>query len=715
LNLRKLLILLALIGLVAAFFALDLGRFLSLEDFKSRQQALYAAREASPLQSAAVFFLFYVLVTGLSLPGATVLTVASGAIFGLAMGTLLSSFGSAVGACLAFLSSRYLLRDWVQLHWGQRLAAINRGVERDGAFYLLTLRLVPAFPFFLVNLVMGLTPIRLSTFYWVSQLGMLAGTVIYVNAGRELARIDSLGAILSPRMLLALALLGLLPLLARALLGWVRNRRVYAGWTRPRRFDRNIVVIGAGSAGLVTSYIAAAVRARVTLIEKHKMGGDCLNTGCVPSKALIRSAKLAHQLSQAGEFGLEVGSVKVDFGAVMERIQRVIQTVEPHDSVERYTKLGVDCLEGEARIVSPWSVEIKTSEGTQSLTARNIVISAGARPAVPAIAGLAEIGYWTSDTIWNLRKLPGRLLVLGAGPIGCELAQCFARFGSKVVQVDRGGQLLSREDAEISRRLAHRFQTEGIELLFDHQPQEFRLVEGRKLLVCMHAGQRVELEFDELLVCLGRTANTEGYGLEELGIGLSPSKTVAVNEFLETKYPNILACGDVAGPYQFTHVAAHQAWFAAVNSLFGDFRKFAVDYSVIPWCTFTDPEVARVGLNEKDADRLGVAYEVTNYDLQDLDRAIADGAAEGVVKVLTVPGKDKILGVTIVGQHAGDLLAEYVLAMRHGLGLNQILSTIHSYPTWAEANKFAAGEWKKNHKPELVLSWLERFHSWRRG
>ena len=712
---KKVWLVLFLLILAAVFFGLDLGHYLRLEELQARQEVLSTWSQAHRFQSALWFLLIYVLVTGLMVPGATLLTLVGGALFGVLWGTVLVSFASTFGATLAFLVSRYLLRDWVRDRFGDRLQAIHQGMERDGPFYLFSLRLVPVFPFFLVNLLMGLTSVRSWTFYWVSQLGMLPATLVYVNAGRELSHLKSLRGIVSPRLLLAFTLLGALPLVGRWLLARHRQHQVYRGWTRPPRFDRNIVVIGAGSAGLVTAYIAAAVRARVTLIEKHKMGGDCLNTGCVPSKALIRSAKVAHQLRTAESFGISAGEVRVDFAQVMERIQSIIRAVEPHDSVERYTQLGVECLQGEARIVTPWSVEIKTPQGVSTLTTRHIVIAAGARPTIPPIPGLQQVNYWTSDTIWELRRLPKRLLVLGGGPIGCELAQCFARLGSEVVQVDRNSQLLKREDPEISERLADRFRSEGIRVLLDHSGREFAREGERQWLICEHAGETLEVEFDDVLIALGRTPNTKGYGLEELGIAPEPHQNLAVNEFLQTRFPNILACGDVAGPYQFTHTAAHQAWFAAVNSLFGEVRKFAVDYSVIPWATFTDPEVARVGLNEKDAQRLGKPYEVTTYDLKDLDRAIADGSAHGVVKVLTVPGRDKILGVTLVGEHAGDILAEYVLAMRHGLGLNQILSTIHTYPTLAEANKFAAGEWKKNHKPESLLRWVEKFHSWRRG
>ncbi|MBS2036053.1 FAD-dependent oxidoreductase [bacterium] len=711
----KILLALALLALALLLHRSGLLAWLNLAQLQAHLSQLHQLRDAHPLTSGLVFFTLYVLVAGLSLPGATLLTLAGGAIFGLAYGTLLVSFASSLGATGSFAASRYFLRDWVQSRWGSSLGSVHRGLDRDGPFYLFTLRLVPAFPFFLVNLMMGLTPMPISTFYWVSQLGMIPGTLVYVNAGMELASLQSLSGILSSRLILAFTLLGLLPWAGRWLQEQVRLHRLYGRFSRPRKFDRNILVIGAGSAGLVTAYIAAAVRAKVTLVEKHKMGGDCLNTGCVPSKTLIQSAKLAHSLTQAQEFGVTLQAPGVDFGAVMERVHKVIAQVEPHDSVERYTGLGVECIQGRARFISPWEVEIECSQGTQRLSARHIVIATGARPTLPAVPGLSDLNYWTSDTIWNLRQLPARLLVLGAGPIGCELAQSFARLGSKVVMVDQGERLLRREDPEISWRLAEQLRAEGLDLRLCHRPLEFGRQDGVGWLRCEHQGQEVRLEFDEVLCAVGRTANTRGFGLEELGVQIRANQTLAVNDFLETNYPNILACGDVAGPYQFTHVAAHQAWFAAVNSLFGGLRRFRADYSVIPWATFTDPEVARVGLNEQEARQQGVAYEVTRYDLEGLDRAIADGTNQGEVKVLTVPGRDKILGVTIVGPRAGDLLAEFVLAMRHGLGLNQILSTIHIYPTMAEANKYVAGEWKKAHKPERVLAWLEKFHNWMRG
>jgi pyruvate/2-oxoglutarate dehydrogenase complex dihydrolipoamide dehydrogenase (E3) component/uncharacterized membrane protein YdjX (TVP38/TMEM64 family) len=706
----RLLLVVMIAALIAAFFIFGLEQYV-FNYVKSQQAAIDDFYTAHPLGTTALYFAIYVALTSLSFPGATVLTLAGGAIFGLLWGTVIVSFASSLGATAAFLAARFVLRDPIQARFGDKLAAINRGVKKDGAFYLFTLRLVPVFPFFVINLVMGLTPIGTWTYYWVSQIGMLAGTIVYVNAGTEIARIESLQGILSPGLIVSFTLLGIFPLVAKWIVNGVKARRVYAQWTRPARFERNLVVIGAGSAGLVTAYIAAALKSKVTLIEKHRMGGDCLNTGCVPSKALIRSARLLSHIRRAPEFGIKSAHAEFDFADVMERVQRVIKTVEPHDSVERYTRLGVECLTGEAKITSPWTVTV----GEKTLTTRNIVIAAGSRPLVPPIPGIEDVGYVTSDTIWGLRELPRRLVVLGGGPIGCELAQCFARFGSQVTQVEMLPRILMREDPEISDRVLARFHAEGINVLTSHRAGQFRIENGRKILICGHGGKDVEIEFDLLLCAVGRVANTGGYGLEELGIPVTETRTIETNEFLQTIYPNIYACGDVAGPFQFTHTAAHQAWYAAVNALFGDVKKFKADYSVIPWATFTDPEIARVGLNEQDATQQGIAYEVTTYGIDDLDRAIVDGEAHGVVKVLTVPGKDKILGATIVGEHAGELLAEFVTAMRHGLGLNKILGTIHIYPTFAEANKYAAGAWKRAHKPRILLQWIERYHAWKRA
>ncbi len=713
--------LIGVIGLVAVWLSLDLGRHLSLESVQARQAELLAWRESRPLQAGLVFLAAYVAVAALSLPGAVPMTLLAGAVFGLGWGTLIVSFASSIGATLAFLASRGLLAGWVQSRFGDRLAALHEGIARDGAYYLFTLRLVPVLPFVVINLAMGVTRLRTWTFYWVSQLGMLAGTLVYVNAGTQLGGITSLSGIVSPGVLGSLVLLGVFPWVARQGVDLLRARQVYAGHRRPARFDRNLIVIGGGSAGLVTAYIAAAIKAKVTLVEQHALGGDCLNTGCVPSKALIRSAKFVAQVSRAREFGMRSAQVDIDFAAVMERVQRVITAIEPHDSVERYTGLGVDVAQGRARIVSPWEVEITHADGSvQTLTTRAIVIAAGARPFVPPIPGLDRLGpkeLLTSDNVWQLRERPARLVVLGGGPIGSELTQAFARLGSQVTQVEQAGRILVREDEDVSQAVTERFRAEGITVLTGHKAERVEVGGGTdgtdKWLVASTDGREVRIPFDALLVAVGRVANLQGYGLQELGV--RTGRTVEVNGYLQTNFPNIYAAGDVAGPYQFTHVAAHQAWYAAVNALFDPLRKFKADYRVIPWATFVEPEVARVGLNEQEARERNVPHEVTRYGIDDLDRAIADGEAHGFVKVLTVPGRDTILGVTLVGEHAADLLAEYVLAMKHGIGLNKILGTIHTYPTLAEANKYAAGNWKRAHAPQALLAWVARFHAWRRG
>ncbi|MBB3047282.1 pyruvate/2-oxoglutarate dehydrogenase complex dihydrolipoamide dehydrogenase (E3) component/uncharacterized membrane protein YdjX (TVP38/TMEM64 family) [Litorivivens lipolytica] len=705
-----------LIALLAVLlFVFDVGQYLRLAYLQAQLGAIQDTVAAKPLLSSAAFFALYVLVTALSLPGATIMTLAAGAIFGLLHGVLLASFAASVGATLAFLVTRYLLKDAVQEKFATRLKAINQGIERDGALYLFTLRLVPIFPFFIINLLMGLTPLRTWTFYWISQIGMLPGAIVYVNAGTQLSQISSPAGLLSAELLMAFVLLALLPWFGKAIVNRLQALRVYRGWQKPKNFDRNLIVIGAGSAGLVSAYIAATVKASVTLIERHKMGGDCLNTGCVPSKTLIKSAQVRHLAASAPRFGLKPLAPEADFGAIMQRVHKVIERIEPHDSVERYSELGVDCRSGEARLISPWDVEIRAEDGQiERLSARNIIIASGARPLVPPFPGLDEVGYLTSDSLWEIDDNPGRLLVLGGGPIGCELAQAFVRLGAEVTQVEMLPRILPREDEDVAAAAADGLRRDGVNLLTGHKAVRFALEDGVKVLYAEQRGETVRLVFDHVLVAIGRKANVEGFGLDTLGVELRDNGTLAVNDYLQTRYPNIYACGDVTGPYQFTHVAAHQAWYAAVNSLFGRFKKFRVDYSVIPWATFISPEIARVGLNEQDAKAQNIAYEVTRYGIDDLDRAIADGSDEGFVKVLTAEGSDRILGVTIVGAHAGDLIAEYVLAMKHRIGLKKILGTIHIYPTLAEANKYAAGEWGKAHAPQKLLQWVERFHRWQR-
>lgn len=710
---KRLLIIAALAALVAAYFFFGLGDYLTVEGIKQVAGDVGAYYERNPAQVIVGFFFVYVAVAAASLPGAAVMTLAAGALFGVLVGTIIVSFASTLGATLAFLASRYVLRDGIEARFGERLRTVNQGLESDGAFYLFTIRMIPLFPFFVVNLVMGLTRIGTWTFAWVSQIGMLLGTIVYVNAGTQLARIDSLSGIASPAVLASFALLGIAPWFAKAIIGWIKRRKVYAGFNRPKSFDRNLVVIGAGSAGLVSALIAATVKAKVTLVEANKMGGDCLNTGCVPSKSLIKSAKVAEQMRHADRYGITPTEPDIPFGQTIERVMQAIRTIEPHDSVERYTGLGVDVVEGYGKVVDPWTVEIARKDGvTQRLTTRGIVIAAGAEPFVPPIPGLEQSNYLTSDTMWDafakMERAPARIAVLGGGPIGCELSQALARLGSRVTQVEMAERVLGREDDEVSALAQASLEASGVEVLTGYRAA--RVEPGR--LIADRDDSEVAIEFDVLIVAVGRAARLTGYGLEDIGI--DTAKTVVTDDFLATRFPNIYAAGDVAGPYQFTHTASHQAWFASVNALFGQFKRFKADYRVIPAVTFLDPEIARVGLNEREAREQGVEYEVTRYELDGLDRAIAESERQGFVKVLTPPGKDTILGATIVGAHAGELLAEYVLAMKHKLGLNKILGTIHSYPTMAEANKFAAGEWKKKHKPEALLALVEKYHAWRR-
>src|SRR3989344_4268631 len=699
--------------LVIIYFTTGVGSYLTLASLKQNRDALVTYFTNYPIAVSLGFGFIYIVTTALSIPGATVLTLAAGAIFGVFYGTIIASLASTVGATLSFLGARYLFRESAEKKFHERMIAINQGIQKEGSFYLFTLRLIPIFPFFLVNLVMGLTNFPALRFFLISQLGMLPGTLVYVNAGTELSKIETLRGILSPGLLLSFALLGMMPLVSKWMVSYFRSRKHLRNYKKPKKFDYNMIVIGGGSAGLVSAYIASAVKAKVALIEKHKMGGDCLNTGCVPSKALIRSAKIFNYFRRANEFGLETTTnPQINFSKVMERVQRVIHEIEPHDSIERYTQLGVECVTGEAKIISPYEVQVNG----QILTTKNIVIATGARPLVPKIPGLELVNPLTSDTIWNLRERPSKLVVLGGGPIGCELAQSFARLGSHVTLVEMSNRIMIREDEDVSDVVTTSFKSEGVRILTSHKALRIEKNENGARLICECSGQEVVIEFDQILLALGRRANVTGFGLEELGVEISNRGTVVANEFLQTtNFPNIYTCGDVTGPYQFTHTAAHQAWYVAVNALFSPFKSFKVDYRVIPWCTFSDPEVARVGLNEAEANEKGIKYHVTKYGIDDLDRAIADSEDHGFVKVLTVPGKDKILGVTIVGAHAGDLIAEYVLAMRHGLGLNKILGTIHIYPTFNEANKYAAGAWEQAQQPARMLQWGERVHRWRLG
>lgn len=710
-NMVRIALVAAIAALVGAYYAFGLDRYFSLAYFKEQHAVFVAYYNANTLSTLLIYGLVYTIVTALSLPAASVMTLLAGALFGFWAGLVMVSVASTIGATLAFLAARLVFGEALQKKYPARFARINRNFEREGDLYLLTLRLVPIFPFFLVNLMMGLTKISTLRYFVISMVGMLPGTMAYVYAGLQLGQVDSLGDIVSPGLVAAFVIIGLLPLVMKRVSDLLRARKALNAYNAPSRFDYNVVVIGAGAAGLVASYIAAAVKAKVALVEKDRMGGDCLNTGCVPSKALIRTAKVLSYIRRHEDFGIKHASAELDFRDVMARVKDKIAAIEPHDSVERYTKLGVDCIEGAAMIEDPYRVRV----GNRLLTTRSIIVAAGAAPLVPGIPGLEDVTHYTSDTLWEMEDLPKTLVVLGGGPIGCEMAQAFARLGSQVTQIELTDRLMTQEDEDVSAFVARKFAAEGIEVLTGHKAVEFRKTGGQQAVVCERDGETVEIGFDAVLLALGRRARVEGYGLDRLGVVVAEDGTIDHDDLLRTNFPNIYVCGDVAGPWQFTHTASHQAWYACVNALFSPVKTFAVDDRVIPWCTYTDPEVARVGLGEAQAKEQGIEVEVTRYDLGDLDRAIVEDEDAGFVKVLTQKGSDKVLGATIVGAHAGELVTEFILAMKHGIGLNKILGTIHIYPTYSEAGKYAAGNWKRAHAPEFALRLLRRFHAWRRG
>jgi pyruvate/2-oxoglutarate dehydrogenase complex dihydrolipoamide dehydrogenase (E3) component/uncharacterized membrane protein YdjX (TVP38/TMEM64 family) len=687
---------------------------LSLRGLQAQLGFLQAGISQSPLLYSSLFVAVYAVCAALSLPIASLLTLMGGALFGVFAGTLLVLVGATAGATGAMLASRTLMRDWVKSKVGQRLRSFEEGIARDGAFYLFALRVVPVFPFFAVNLLSGLVPLRTWTYVWVSFVGMAPGTLAYVFAGRQFGQLTSLAGIVSPGLLAAFAILGVLPMVSRWILDRIKARRIYARFNRPASFEYDMIAIGAGAGGLVTSYIGSAVGAKVALVERHRMGGDCLNTGCVPSKALIHAARVVHQARGVERYASTDSVIKVDHTKVLAHVRKAIEAIAPHDSVERYQGLGVQVVLGDAVVVDPWTVEV---DG-RKMTARSIVLATGGEPAVPRIPGIDGVNMLTSDTFWDLEDLPSKLVVLGGGPIGCELAQACARLGVQVVQIDRGPRLLSREDAEVGELVRERFEADGVVVRTGRVAIRFEVDPAGKQWI-VHGptngeGAEERASFDAVLVALGRKARRAPW-MDTLGLRFRDDGTIEANGLLQTNFPNIYTVGDATGPYQFTHFAAHQAWYAALNGLLSPFWSFKADYRVIPRCTYTDPQVARVGLSESDAIAQGIPYESSIYHLDDLDRAIADDETHGFVKVLTVPGKDTILGVTIAGAHAGELLAEWTLAMKNGIGLKKILGTIHAYPTFAESAKYAAGVWTRAHKPETALRLARRFFAWRRG
>ncbi len=709
--LLKILLILIFIFFVYIVYHFSLDEYWTLDYVKKNQNLFQSFYQNRPWLTLSIFLLVYVSLTAFSIPGATVLTLIAGATLGLPMGIIFVSIASTLGATFSFLFSRFLFRDYVEKKFHKYFKIINEGIDQNEGSYLLSLRLIPIFPFFVVNLVMGITNISVLKYFFISQIGMLPATIVYINAGLQLGSIQDLNEILSFKILASFALLGILPFFFKSIFKMIFIRKIYKEYKKPKKFDYNLIIIGGGAAGLVTAYISATLKAKVALIEKNKMGGDCLNTGCVPSKALIKSAKLIYQMKNAHKYGLKDVIPMFDFQEIMERIRNIISMIEPHDSIKRYQQLGVDCFQGSAKILSPWEVEING----KILTTKNITIATGATPIIPSIDGLEKIQPLTSENIWNLKYLPQKMIIIGGGPIGCEMAQSFSRLGSEVIQIEISERILKKEDPEVAKLIEKKLKNEGVKILTNHRILEIQVLDGKKNLYLEHDGKRINFEFDEILLAIGRKANFKGLGVEKLGIKIRNDNTLNANEYLETNFPNIFVCGDVTGPYQLTHMASHQAWYCSINSLFGKLKKFKVDYSVVPWSTYCDPEIATVGLNEQLAKKSGIEYELTSYEIKDLDRAIVDSESFGILRVLTAPKSDKILGVTIVANHASDLILEFIMAMKSNIGLNKILETIHIYPTMGEANKYVAGNWKKKQYSNTIFQWLAIFHKWNRN
>lgn len=703
----KIFLLVLFVGVLYALISYDVKTYLSFDYLSSHLDELQIKVAAAPVLSAVIYFFVYVLLIAVSFPGATIITLAGGALFGFTKGMALVSVASTLGATVAFWGTRFLFQEFVRSKWHKNYEQIQKKIDQEGAFYLFALRLNPIFPFFIINLVMGLTPMRTWTYFWVSFIGMLPGAAVYVNAGIEIGKLQSAKDIMTWSFLLSMALLGLAPFFLRRLLQALDRRRKLKSYKRPKKYDYNVIVIGGGAAGLVSAELASSFQGKVALIEKNHMGGDCLNTGCVPSKALIRSAKLMHEMKNSQKWGIFSSSARVDFLQVMERVKKIIQQIEPQDSVERFTQLGVDCHRGQAFIQSPFEVRV----GDNTLTTKSIIIATGAKPFVPNIPGLDRVRYVTSDTIWDLKDLPRRLLILGGGAIGCELAQCFARLGSEVTVVEKADRLLPKSEPEASEELLEVFHEEGIHFLLSSTVSKFELYQAH---ITGGAGDQV-VNFDVALVALGRVPNVKGFGLEQLNVQISASGAIEADEFFETNVPGIYACGDVMGAYHLTHASSYQAKYAALNALFSPYQKIHKDEQAMPSVIFTDPQVAQVGLTEEEAKKQNLDFEITQYGIQDLDRAITDGEARGFIKVLTPRGQDQILGATIVSGHAGEYLTQITSAIKHKIGLKKILKTIHPYPTFSEANQKVAGLWLKKHTPSGLVGFFKSFQQWRRS
>jgi pyruvate/2-oxoglutarate dehydrogenase complex dihydrolipoamide dehydrogenase (E3) component/uncharacterized membrane protein YdjX (TVP38/TMEM64 family) len=698
----------------------------------------------------------YILACVLFIPG-SLLTLGAGFVFGIVVGTITVSIASTLGATAAFLLGRTLARPWIEARVAHRpkFRALDEAVRRQGFKIVLLTRLSPIFPFNLLNYTFGLTRVSLRDYILASWIGMLPGTVMYVYLGTTLKTLADLAAgnvptsvgqqvLFGAGLVATVAVTVLITRLARKALQEaippptrqteplahgdlampntvqvlpddVHNQTLVANvhprdWVNPQPQSRyNLVVIGAGTGGLVCAAGAAGLGARVALVEKHLLGGDCLNVGCVPSKALLRAARAYADVRDAAGFGVTVPpGAKVDFPAVMERMRRLRAGISPNDSAARFHSLGVDVFLGAAHFTGPDAVEVNG----QTLRFARAVIATGGRPIQPPIPGLAEAGFQTNETIFSLMELPRRLAVIGAGPIGCELVQAFARFGSQTFLVGKQPQILPREDPDAAQLVETALQHDGVQLLLGHDLRRVERSGGERVLCLESPHGPKEIRVDDILVAVGRVPNVDGLNLEAAGVAHDSRIGVQVDDRLRTTSPRIYAVGDVCSRYQFTHAADAMARLAIQNALFfGGARLSAL---TIPWCTYTDPEIAHVGLYERQAQEQGIAVQTLTQPLDGVDRALLDGETAGFVRVHLRRGTDKILGATIVARHAGDMISELTLAMTGGLGLRTPARTIHPYPTQAEAIKKVADAYNRTRLTPFVKRMLDKWMAWTR-
>ncbi len=690
----------------------------------------------------------YAVLTVAMIPGSA-LTIGSGLIFGFWKGFAVVTVGANLGALGAFLLARTLFRERAEaLARGQKtFRAVDSAIAREGFRIVLLLRLSPVFPFTVLNVLLGVTGISAASYVLANLIGMLPGTLMFVylgtlgeaaagtqSLGQTVLRIVGLAATvvvtvvitrIARRALKAASLdgganPGVAPEAApvgagaKTIPGDAYDQALLASvkptaHVNPIPQDRyNLVVIGAGTAGLVTAAGGAGLGAKVALIEKHMFGGDCLNVGCVPSKGIIRAGRAAAAVREAGAFGIRLaGEPRIDFAATMERMRRLRAGIAPHDSVKRFSELGIDVYLGEGRFTGPDEIEV----GGNKLRFQAAVIATGARATFPRIPGIEEVEPLTNENVFTLTELPRSLILLGAGAIGCEMAQTFRRLGSEVTIVIRGNRIMTREDPDAALIVQRKFEQEGIRVLTGSAIKRAEKRGGKKVIVIERDGSEESVEADQILIGMGRAPNVEGLGLSAAGIAYG-TEGVTVDANMRTTNPRVFAAGDICSRLKFTHAADAQARIVLRNALF--FGRARATDLVIPWCTYTDPEIAHVGCYEKEARDRGLAVTTFTVPLEDVDRAILDGETEGFGRIHLKSGTDRILGATVVASHAGDMIGELTMAIQNGLGAGKLASVIHPYPTQGEVVRKLGDAYMRTKLTPGVKRIMARILRWRR-